>query len=209
MIASKQCRTSAQRAAWFAATLGLALLAGGVACAGAEAKPGPLAPELGAAAISEEENPLLEIARQMRQVEGLIAETQSGPKTQKLQGEIVARLQELIEQAARAASQPKPADTKTPGTAQRKPVGQPQQKPGAKPGQTAKPAKDPRQRQGGPEARRAGDVGEVLDVLKQRWGELPQRAREQMLQLLPREEFLPKYELLIEQYYKRLAEEKP
>ena len=43
--------------------------------------------------------------------------------------------------------------------------------------------------------------------MKQLWGELPQRDREQMLQL-PVEEFLPEYELLIEDYFRRLSEEK-
>ncbi len=37
-------------------------------------------------------------------------------------------------------------------------------------------------------------------------GALPERAREQMLQL-PAEEFLPKYELEIEDYFRRLAGE--
>ena len=44
-------------------------------------------------------------------------------------------------------------------------------------------------------------------VMEELWGELPPRQRQQMLQL-PVEEFLPKYELLIEEYFRRLAEEK-
>jgi hypothetical protein len=43
--------------------------------------------------------------------------------------------------------------------------------------------------------------------MKQLWGELPEHAREQMLQL-PDEEFPPKYESLIEDYFRRLSEEK-
>ena len=42
--------------------------------------------------------------------------------------------------------------------------------------------------------------------MKDTWGHLPPRDREQMLQNTP-DKFLPKYELLIEQYYKRLAED--
>ena len=42
--------------------------------------------------------------------------------------------------------------------------------------------------------------------MKDVWGQLPAREREQMLQSPP-EQFLPKYELLLEKYYKRLAEE--
>jgi hypothetical protein len=38
------------------------------------------------------------------------------------------------------------------------------------------------------------------------WGHLPERQREQMLQSFS-DEFLPKYELEIEQYYRRLSED--
>jgi hypothetical protein len=46
-----------------------------------------------------------------------------------------------------------------------------------------------------------------LDALvKDLWGHLPERSREQMLQSFS-DEFLPKYEPEIEQYYRRLSEE--
>jgi hypothetical protein len=43
-------------------------------------------------------------------------------------------------------------------------------------------------------------------MMKALWGQLPQRARDQMLQSAP-EEFLPEYELELEKYFKRLAEQ--
>ena len=43
-------------------------------------------------------------------------------------------------------------------------------------------------------------------MVKALWGHLPERSREQMLQSFS-DEFLPKYELEIEQYYRRLSEE--
>ena len=43
--------------------------------------------------------------------------------------------------------------------------------------------------------------------MKELWGALPERARQQMQQL-PVEDFPPKYERLIEEYFRRLAEEK-
>ena len=46
---------------------------------------------------------------------------------------------------------------------------------------------------------------EMHDLMKDVWGQLPVHDREQMRQDAP-EQFLPKYELLIEKYYKRLAE---
>ena len=42
-------------------------------------------------------------------------------------------------------------------------------------------------------------------MMKRLWGELPERQREQMMQM-PLEEFLPEYELMIEDYFRRLSE---
>ena len=43
-------------------------------------------------------------------------------------------------------------------------------------------------------------------MVKALWGQLPERSREQMLQSFSNE-LLPKYELEIEQYYRRWSEE--
>ena len=43
-------------------------------------------------------------------------------------------------------------------------------------------------------------------MLKEVWGHLPARVREQM-QNAASEQFLPKYEAMIEQYYERLTED--
>jgi hypothetical protein len=50
------------------------------------------------------------------------------------------------------------------------------------------------------------DKGEVNEMVKALWGNLPEHDRQQMLQSFS-DEFLPKYELEIEQYYRRLSEE--
>jgi hypothetical protein len=39
------------------------------------------------------------------------------------------------------------------------------------------------------------------------WGDLPERQRREILQLQPPEEFLPQYEVQIEAYFRRLAED--
>jgi hypothetical protein len=44
-------------------------------------------------------------------------------------------------------------------------------------------------------------------LMKDLWGHLPARTREKMLQSFS-DDFLPKYELEIEQYYRRLSEER-
>jgi hypothetical protein len=51
-----------------------------------------------------------------------------------------------------------------------------------------------------------GSLEERKELLEGLWGELPPREREQMLQM-PVEDFLPKYELLIQDYFRRLSEE--
>ena len=47
---------------------------------------------------------------------------------------------------------------------------------------------------------------QMKGMMKDLWGQLPAHAREQMLQTSP-EQFVPRYELQIEKYYKRLAEQ--
>ncbi len=53
---------------------------------------------------------------------------------------------------------------------------------------------------------RKPDRREIRAMIKRVWGGLPERARRQMLQS-PVEEFPPKYEVLIEEYFRRLSEE--
>jgi hypothetical protein len=81
--------------------------------------------------------------------------------------------------------------------------GQKPGKPGAASGRTA--ARDSTDRLNSSSAKPV-DKGEVNEMVKALWGHLPERSREQMLQSFS-DEFLPKYELEIEQYYRRLSEE--
>ncbi|HEX5472647.1 MAG TPA: hypothetical protein VFW73_12215 [Lacipirellulaceae bacterium] len=50
------------------------------------------------------------------------------------------------------------------------------------------------------------EKGNIDETVKSLWGNLPARDREQMFQSFS-DEFLPKYEIDIEQYYRRLSEE--
>jgi hypothetical protein len=81
--------------------------------------------------------------------------------------------------------------------------GQKPGKPGAASGRTA--ARDSTDRLNSSSAKPV-DKGEVNEMVKALWGHLPERNREQMLQSFS-DEFLPKYEFEIEQYYRRLSEE--
>ncbi|MFW5693153.1 MAG: hypothetical protein ACOCWL_02960, partial [Thermoguttaceae bacterium] len=50
------------------------------------------------------------------------------------------------------------------------------------------------------------DPQQTLQAMERLWNRLPERQREQLLQLAP-EQFLPKYQSEIEQYFRRLSEE--
>jgi hypothetical protein len=156
--------------------------------------------ELGAAAEREDDDPLLRIARQMQRA-GQLLEGEAGKGAASVQKDIVDELDRLIAQAKKqcksgACQNSSNQSTRT-ASGSPKPSGN-SQKPGRSPGErqadrtTSTPAK-------------RVDPAEMQQLLKRVWGDLPERIREQVLQL-PSEEFLPKYETLIEEYYRRLAE---
>ncbi|HJS08734.1 MAG TPA: hypothetical protein VJ809_13785, partial [Pirellulales bacterium] len=120
------------------------------------------------------------------------------------QQQVVAQLDALIEELSKQCNCQggKPSD-KPPSPSQRS-----QAKPGksgSKPGRGNAPARDSNT-QLTEKASRPVDKAELEELVKQLWGHLPERQREQMLQSFS-DEFLPKYELEIEQYYQRLSEE--
>lgn len=165
--------------------------------------------ELGAAAEKESDNPLLEIARKMRDAQRRLDRHDAGATTQIVQKQIVDDLEKLIDQARKAAKQCAGGQSRPQAVAARQPVGQPPaggQPQGGQPSDrpAAESAQRPRTTNDRP---RRVDVEQVQAIIKELWGELPQREREQMLESPP-EEFLPKYELLIEEYFRRLSEEK-
>lgn len=158
---------------------------------------------------TSDEDDFTRISKRMHEAERLIPQTESARTTRKLQKEIVSDLDKLIAQLEQqckkcqggASSGGKPSGQQT---AKRENVKQPSQKPGDGEHDARNPARDSTQKLGKDEARKA-DMEQMKGLLKDLWGQLPAKAREQMLQSSP-EEFLPKYELLIEDYYRRLAE---
>ena len=153
---------------------------------------------------SDAENPLLDVARRMREVEDRIGRADVGPQTRDLQKSIVADLDRMLQQARKACKQGKPGKNQPQGTTNRKPIGSPGVKPAGGNKPNDKPAVESSQRPKGNGETRHADAEEMGDVLKKLWGELPKRQREQMSQW-QLEEFLPKYELLIEEYFRRLS----
>ncbi len=153
---------------------------------------------------------LARVRQGMQQAETLLAQPQPAAATDTLQQaaqtqqQVVVQLDALI---AELSKQCQGGDC-PPGDQPPKPGERSQAKPG-KPGspsgrgQTA--ARDSTDRLGQARAQPA-DKGDVDAIVKDLWGHLPERSREQMLQSFS-DEFLPKYELEIEQYYRGLSEE--
>ena len=152
---------------------------------GNKAVPEKLRQELGRAAVSEDESPLLGIAEQMRAVQGRIVEKDAGPKTQDMQKDIVARLDRLLEQVRKSA-QRSPASSNLQANSRQHP-GQPNSPP--KPGtNTNKPTKNPavaanaqptRTRPGQPDVRQP----ELPYSQLPGWGSLPKHQQDQFLQI--------------------------
>ena len=163
--------------------------------------------ELGHAATSEGAHPLLAIARQMRDVQTRLARQAADGQTTALQEQIVAQLDMLLEEARQQAAASAEGARQAPPAAEQQADAQPGDETGGDGDPQQAPAREATDEPGEaetveerPERRRTMQAMEAL------WNRLPERQREQLLQLAP-EQFLPKYELQIEQYFRRLAEE--
>ena len=165
-----------------------------------------------AAGDADSNDPLVRLNHQMRQAEELLRARKSGDPTQKLQDKIVGELEELIKQLRQQQQQQQSSSSssgkKPQQTAKRESVSQPQQQKGSATGAkpNPKPARDSSQRVGKAEVKTA-DPGKLSDMIKDIWGELPARLRQQMMQSSA-EQFVPKYELQIEEYFKTLSEKR-
>jgi hypothetical protein len=144
------------------------------------------------------------VERNMQTAANLLPHAESMPRAGEVQRQIVADLDKLIDELAqqcRSGACNTGGESDSPS--QRS---QAAPKPGTpKPGQGQSPARDSTSRLGRGDPRGV-DPGEREQLIKDLWGHLPARAREQMLQSYS-DEFLPEYELEIEQYFRRLAEE--
>ena len=154
-----------------------------------------------------EQNPFSRVARQMRVAEGLIPKPKSGDKTVELQERIVADLAKIIEQVRKQSQASSSGSSPRRGSAGNNRGQNPKQSSTDKPNdqRSDKPSRNSSNRVGKNDVRRP-DMAAMKGLMKDAWGNLPQREREQMMQAPP-DEFLPKYELLIENFYKRLADE--
>ncbi len=130
---------------------------------------------------------LASLAHLMRGVEQRIRSNDTSATTTQLQSDIAGELAKML-----AAAEQQSASQSSAATA-----GQPS----AQQGNT-----QPDGSQGDPRSRNGEGTDEQADLLDAIWGTLPERLRQQIQSPL-QEEFLPRYERVIKEYYKRLAEE--
>ncbi len=154
------------------------------------------------------ESPLARISSQMAEAGDLIAERETSGRTRDVQEEIISELDKLIDELNKQCQQCSSGKCDKPGNQQTQ---KSTPKPGAsKPSATRGSQSAPQESQvlsgGGGEAQ-PGSVAD-RDVIKQLWGQLPERLRQQLLQSTA-DEFLPKYREELELYFRRLAEEQP
>jgi hypothetical protein len=136
------------------------------------------------------------IARKMDNVDRRLQLARGGPHTQKIQKEIVSRLDELIKQLenqAKGSSQANAGACPNGG----------QQQPGQRPGaQGPTPQLDSF---GGNNSGPGNVDKKKLDGLAQQWGKLPEKERAKAMQELTRD-LPPEYRELIEAYFRKLAQ---
>lgn len=142
-------------------------------------------------------NPLRMIESNMRSVEKALRREDLAAGTQSKQREIAQQLAALIEQLERQRQSSSRSSGKSKSTAA---------EPEAAPSSTGQEVVRSETGTDRPSVGADGEGEKVpVGIAKEVWGQLPARVRQQM-QNLKSEEFLPKYERMIQQYYKRLAE---
>jgi len=148
--------------------------------------------------------PLVRARQGMEQAGALLAQPGAVADARQVQWQVVAQLDELINQLCKQCQGGgNPSGRPQPQESQRS-----QPKPGTiakQPGAGAAPARDMTDPLNRADAQPV-DLADREELIKKLWGHLPQRSREQALQSSSTE-FLPKYELELEKYYRRLAEE--
>jgi hypothetical protein len=166
----------------------------------------------------QQESPLVRVEKNMTEATRLIGRPNESSKTAGVQEQIVTDLDALIKEMEKQCNSSGSQSNKPPEEKQGSQRSKPQQaasqpKPGKGKPSPGKPSQSQSSIAAQQSSMRLGsaDAAEVerrsIDqLMKEAWGHLPERLREQMLQGSSGE-FLPKYKEEIERYYQRLAEE--
>lgn len=156
---------------------------------------------------SESDNPFISIGQRMKAVEQRIGRRDTSEATQQIQRQIVADIEQLIEEMNKQCSGGQcNSSSKCDKPGSPKPGEQASKAGSGENSGTSKPARDSEDRLGSSDGTEA-EMARMREMLKRVWGHLPERVRLQMQSGMA-EEFLPEYERLIEQYYQRLADER-
>ena len=140
--------------------------------------------DLGAA---KPQSTLADLARLMQGVEQRMRRNDTSPTTTQLQSDIAGELAKMLESAEQQNANRSSAASAGEPSGQMGPT-------------------NPNGSAGEPPTPGEANTDEQADLLDAIWGTLPERLRQQIQSPL-QEEFLPRYERVIKQYYKRLAEE--
>lgn len=166
------------------------------------------------------QNPLKGIAESMRQVRRRIQAKDLATETQQIQGRIVTDLGKLIEllqkqnQQQQQNQSQQQQQSKQQQDKQQNQSQQQQSKPNPQQSnngnQPSQPARQPSQESKTQQVEsQSADTSTVTRdrMMQDAWGNLPASVQEEMRSARP-EKFLPKYSRLIEEYFKRLAEDR-
>jgi chemotaxis protein histidine kinase CheA len=166
------------------------------------------------AADTAGDDPLTRIEQKMRQVEQRLAERDSSTGTQTLQREIADELAALLEQLQQQQQQNQNQNQNNQNSQQQQQQSSAAKKQDQKQASKSNPSNQPASKPARESEERTGKVDDekikpedLQDLIQSAWGNLPPQVREKM-ESAAQEQFLPKYQTLIEDYFKRLAEEK-
>lgn len=127
----------------------------------------------------------------------------TGLATQRIQEDILAKLDQLIDRARRMQSQTSASSSSSPQKSQSQNPGRRSEQASSSQRRNGTPQDS---QEGDPPPRQEGDIQTILQEVGVEWGSLPQRLREE-LQQGRNDKFSSMYRRLTEEYYKRLAEE--
>ena len=153
-----------------------------------------------------QQSPLVGISDRMAQAGALIESQATTGDTRVVQDEIISELDKLIaklnEQCKKCSGSQcnKPSQQQTQSSTPKPGQG----KPTASQGAQSQPAQSQVSNGGGGEAQPSTQADG--DVVKELWGQLPERLRQQLMQSTA-DEFLPKYREDLEAYFRELAKE--
>jgi len=152
--------------------------------------------DLGAA--SSDQDIVARIEQSMRNVQQRLKRSDASPETQRLQQQVVTDLSELIDSCTQGETGQDPERPHKGGSG-----AQAGTSPGENPGKATSSSEGEHRPR--PDETAAGQQEPIDSLLIQVWGQLPEQLQEQ-IQSPVHEQFLPQYEQLIIEYYKRLAE---